>query len=45
MLSGRRAARPSVNLTLGEAVCYKFSFPTCAAASTVGPQGDKARAF
>jgi hypothetical protein len=24
-----------VNLTLGEAVCYKFPFTTCAAAATV----------
>ena len=29
-----------VNLTLGEAVCYKFPFPMCAATSTVWPQGD-----
>jgi large subunit ribosomal protein L28 len=32
-------------LTLGEAVCYKFSFPTCAAFSTVGPQDERHALF
>ena len=39
------AARTRPNLTLGEAVCYKFSFPTCAARPTVRHKEGRARLF
>jgi hypothetical protein len=34
-----------VNLTLGEAVCYKFPFATCAADLTVGPADERHAPF
>jgi hypothetical protein len=40
-----RVVRPRPNLTLGEAVCYKFPFTTCAAAATVRHCDTAARAF
>jgi large subunit ribosomal protein L28 len=37
--------RAAPNLTLGEALCYKFPFTTCAAAVTVWQRNPAARAF
>jgi hypothetical protein len=39
------AAGRDLNLTLGKAVCYNFSFPTCAAAATVQHEDERRTLF